>query len=329
MKRIFALFFTFSYLVFCADNIVEKPLSIVTTLSILGELVKEIGKDQVIVKSLLNANADPHSLAENPSFKFLIKNADGFVEIGKGLEPWANGVINSSNPKILRLKASLGLSSLQIPKSVSRKSGDVHGEGNPHVWLSPPNAQKMAESIKAFLIKLRPKQEAYFNSNFSLFKEKLSKAFFGDNLFNHFKKNQDLLWRLYEGGRLKSYLLSKKWPEPEGWLKLGKSINYNIIAFHDTWPYFSKDFPLNIVGHFEEYPGSSTTIKHINLLKKIGKEKHVKLILVESYNISKKKEIDSLAKDIEAKAIFLPVDCKENEDYFSFISRILNTLKNV
>lgn len=333
MKKFFLYLIIFFSLVGLSST--EKPqkkLKIITTLNVLAKLCEEIGKVEVFCKALLDANSDPHTISEKPTFKLILKDADGFIEIGRDLEPWAKAVLlSSNNQKLLNAKlvASNNISNLGVAKDLSRKAGDIHASGNPHVWLSPYNALKMAENIKNFLSILKPEKKAYFEENYKIFKEKISKAFFGEKIFNNLKTNLDFLWRLYEGNRLNAYLETKKIKIDEGWLKLGSSINYTIIAFHDTWPYFQKDFPLNIVGHFEEFPGSSPSIRHINMLKKIGLEKNVRLLLVESYNLSKKKEIEKFSKDIKSKVVFLTIDCMENENYFDFINRILNTLKNI
>jgi len=61
----------------------------------------------------------------------------------------ANG---SGNAKIFRgtpgrVVAGDGIAALEIPQVLSRELGDVHPQGNPHVWLDPLQAKAMAGNI--------------------------------------------------------------------------------------------------------------------------------------------------------------------------------------
>ena len=76
-----------------------------------------------------------------------------FIENGLSLELWADEVVNGSgNSRIFRgtpgrIIASNGISALEIPSVITRELGDIHPQGNPHVWLDPLLAKVEAGNI--------------------------------------------------------------------------------------------------------------------------------------------------------------------------------------
>lgn len=143
----------------------KKPASklhVVTTLEVLKALTKEVGGELVEVECLSSASDDPHFVKAKPTFKRLVSEADLFIEVGRSLELWAPQVLQSSGNSKLSgdglLIASTDVKALEVPKELSRKHGDVHPEGNPHIWLSPTAALRMAKNIEKALIK---KDEAH------------------------------------------------------------------------------------------------------------------------------------------------------------------------
>src|SRR5215468_8755337 len=139
-----------------------KKVSVVTTLNILAGVTREVGGDRVEVTSLAKSNQDPHTLVAKPTFKVLAKNADLFVELGLGLDIWGSAVTDASgNPNIQtgqkgRVIAAEGVTTRELPSTLSKAWGDIHPYGNPHVWLDPVNAQQLAINIAAGLTRVDP-----------------------------------------------------------------------------------------------------------------------------------------------------------------------------
>ncbi|HXW59904.1 MAG TPA: metal ABC transporter substrate-binding protein [Myxococcota bacterium] len=308
-----------------------KKLNIITSLSVLAELTRELGGDFVNVESLSSADQDPHFVKALPSFKRLLGNADLLIQIGRSLELWVPQVIASSgNAKLISgsglITASEGISPLEVPKALTREQGDIHPQGNPHVWLSPSATLKMAANIRDALIKIDAEHKAIYEKNFASFKEKLAKKLFGEALVKA-ANNNDFLWRLHEGHKLLDYVKTRKLALG-GWIKEAEAINYPFFTYHSVFSYLAHEFSLKIVGQIEEKSGVAPTLKYLSELKKKAKEQKITHIVAANYYVGHKGLITTLAKDIGGHSLFIAVDCKPKQSYFEFIDQLLRELVN-
>jgi ABC-type Zn uptake system ZnuABC Zn-binding protein ZnuA len=125
--------------------------------------------------------------------------------------------------------------------------GDVHPLGNPHYWLDPANAVRIAIQVEKKLEELQPADAAYFQQRLNTFKTRMNDA--------------DKRWR----SALAPYKGAK------------------IVTYHNSWPNFARRYGLNVVGYVEPKPGvppsPSHTFELINLIKRQG----VKVIAMEPY----------------------------------------------
>lgn len=311
-----------------SEKKLPQKLKVVTTLEVLKSLTKEIGGDFVEVSSLSSASEDPHFIKAKPTFKLLLSEADLFIEIGRSLELWAPQVLESSgNPKLKGdglVVASANVEALEIPKELSRKNGDVHPEGNPHIWLSPTAALKMAENIKNALVKKDEAHKKSYEDNFKKFKEKLAVALFGKDLGSGSKV--DFLWRLHQGNKLDEYLKKHK-KTVDGWLKLSKKIDYTFITYHSVWSYLAKEFNLKILAHIEEKSGVAPSLKYQNELVEKAKKAGVHHIVAASYYKGNSKLMDYIAGQINGQKLLMDADCQKDESYIDMMNRILSELE--
>lgn len=307
---------------------VAPTLNVVTTLAVIASIAKEIGGDRVVVNSLTEPAEDPHFVKAKPTFKRLVADAQLFVQIGRSLELWVPQVIAASgNAKLFGtgfVSVSSGMKALEVPSELSRDKGDIHPQGNPHVWLSALGGLKMAEIIKAALVTLDGAHKATYEKNFTVFKDRLSKALFGEELVKA-SGNADFLWRLHEGKKLKEYLAAKKTPVG-GWLKIASNIDYPFLTYHKVWSYFVDEFELNYIDAIEEKSGVAPTPKYIEELTKRANEKKVKHIFDARYYIGNTKVMDVVAAKIGGKKIFIDADCLPGETFVAMMDRIFKNL---
>jgi zinc/manganese transport system substrate-binding protein len=310
-----------------------KKIKVVTTLPVLASLAREVGGQHVELSSLLTASIDkaedPHVIKDKPTFKSLVSKADLFIQVGRSLELWAPLVIKASaNPKLISgealLNASSGILTLEVPTTLSRAHGDVHPQGNPHVWLSPSAALKMSENIKNMLIKIDILHKKDYESNFNTFKHKLTLAMFGAELVKK-ANNDDFLWRQHEGKKLNEYL-SKHKVKLSGWLSDAAQINYSFITYHTVFSYLAHDFNLKIVAHIEEKSGVPPSAAYKNALIKKAQTEQIKHVVVASYYRGMNKIIDYITTKINGRSIFITVDCVPQQSYIDFMSNLLATL---
>lgn len=310
-------------------EVAAKKINVVTTLSVLAALTREIGGSLVSVSSLSTASEDPHFVKAKPTFKRLVSEADLFIQVGRSLELWVPLVISSSgNAKLISgqamVTASDGLNALEVPKTLTRQEGDIHPQGNPHVWLSPTAALKMAANIKNALVKIDAAHKNTYETNYVAFKEKLATAMFGEELVKK-TKNIDFLWRLHAGHKLKEYVTKHK-AKLGGWVQEAALINYPFMTYHTVFSYLADDFGLKIAGQIEEKSGVAPTPRYQNELVKKARADGVKHIVAASYYAGQGKLIELVAQQIGGRKIFVTVDALDNQSYFELMNSILNAL---
>jgi len=277
-------------------------IQVVTSLEDLAAITRAVGGDKVEVFSIGKGYQNPHFVPPKPSFILKLKGADLLVQVGMGLEPWLQPLVDSSrNSRIFRgspgfVDASVGVPALGIPVGrVDRSMGDVHGMGNPHYWLDPVNAKYISANIVNGLKRVDPADSAYFEQQRQIFLKRLA-------------------------GKL------------TGWVKQAKPLQgLHVVTYHQSWPYFANRFGLNVVGFIEPQPGIPPSAKYLaGLIPKL-KNQNVKLIIMEPY--FNRQSADMVAKAIGAKVVVLPPSVggtPEVTDYFGlFDYQLRMLLKNL
>jgi len=284
-----------------AANVFAAPkLKVVTTTNDLASLTREVGGDLVTVTSIARGYQDPHFVESKPSYLLLLKSADLLEVIGLDLEiSWLPPLIDQSrNPKIHPgsagyLDVARGVEILDRPSgAVNRSMGDVHPLGNPHYWLDPANAVRMAIQIEKKLEEMQPANAATFRSNLNAFKTRMNEA--------------DKRWR----AALAPYRGAK------------------IVTYHNSWPNFMRRYGLNVVGYVEPKPGVPPSPSHtFDLIQKM-KQQQVKVIVMEPY--FDKKTPQSVAERTGAKLVVLYPSIggakSGTDDYFQLFDFNIRTL---
>jgi zinc/manganese transport system substrate-binding protein len=124
---------------------------IVTSFSILEDLVLELGGDRVSVTNLVPRNSDAHIYSPKPSDAVAISNADLIIFNGLGFEGWIFRLIKDSDKEKNYLISSDGINSL-----------NRFNEIDPHAWQSFKNIRIYIDNISGELINLMPEHEKYF-----------------------------------------------------------------------------------------------------------------------------------------------------------------------
>ena len=273
-------------------------VKVVTTLSDLNAIVKEVGGDKVDSMHLAKPSDDPHQIEPKPTFLRNLSKADLLFLVGMDLEIWLQPLIDSShNMKIQKgqngyVDCSTVISPKEVPTTrVTPELGDVHPLGNPHYWLDPNNAVLIAELAYKKLSSIDSENEKYYSDNLIVFKSKIN-----DKI--------------------------KAWKE-----KMAKISNRKIVCQHSSWIYFTDFTGLEIVGYVESRPGIPPTAREISNITSLMNEKGCKNIICESYQ--NKKFPNMIAKKINGKVISLPASTgavKGTDTYFSFIDFLINKL---
>lgn len=264
-------------------------INVVTTYSYLGELVKEIGKDEVNVNVLGNPKFDPHFIVPKPSLITKLRAADLLIINGGQLEiGWLPPLLRGAQNKKINMGANgfLDVSGvidmLDKPDVLSRASGDVHPDGNPHFALDPHNITIIAKLIAKKLIMIDRKNTAIYENNLAKF-------------LQH--------WEEY----LKQFDI-----------QMAQCQEKRVIEYHELFRYFLKRYNLISFGNIEPLPGISPSSQYTFEMINIMKDNGVKTILQDVYH--EKKTAQFLADKTGATVVVLPHDIGSVEE--------ANTLEN-
>ncbi len=242
-----------------------KKLKVVTSLTDLASIAREIGGDYVDAFSIARGYQDPHFVDAKPSFMIKLQKADMFVQVGLGLEiGWVPPLLDGSrNPDILPggkgyVDASQGIPLLKVPvgdPATLRAQGDIHAAGNPHYWLDPARGKIIARNIYNGLVRLMPEHQQEFRANLEKFNATID------------RKLQE--WQ----EKMKPYRGAK------------------IVAYHDSWPYFEERFGVHIVTFIEPKPGIPPTPKHLVKVIKTMRQNDAHVIIISPYYNKKSSEL--------------------------------------
>ncbi len=299
MKRLFLIT---ALLVSMAGSAFAQKLNVVTTTSDLASLTREIGGDRVDITAIAKGYQDPHFVEAKPSFLLLLRKADLLEVVGLELEiGWLPPLLEQSrNPKIRPgnagyLDVSAGVEILDRPTgAVNRSMGDVHPLGNPHYWIDPGNAVRIAIQISNRLTQLRPDDGPYFAQRLNTFKQRMNEA-------------------------------NRRWTA-----MLAPFRGAKIVTYHNSWPNFMRRYGLNVVGYVEPKPGVPPSPSHTFELINLMKEQKVKALLIEPYFDTKTPQ--SIADRSGAKLLVMypSVGARpELDDYFKLFDRNVSELVKV
>jgi len=136
-----------------------SKLTIVATFFPLYDLTKSIVGDKGVVESLVPANVEPHDYEVTPSDIKKVNAANAFVIMGIAFAPFEDNLKSSLSSSVAIISAAKDVNLLQISLDENKAGID------PHIWLSPKNAKKMAENIADGLIKVDKENQEYYKKN--------------------------------------------------------------------------------------------------------------------------------------------------------------------
>jgi zinc/manganese transport system substrate-binding protein len=293
----------------------EGKLKIVTTLNYLRYVAQEVGGDRVTAVALANPRQDPHYVTPTPSMNQLTSDADLFIENGLSLDIWEKNVIDASgNPSIQpgnpgHLVATVNVPVKELPTEVSRAWGDIHPQGNPHVWLDPLNIRIVAVNVAERLKQLDPANSAYYQSRLEQFKTRLDAALFGEELVRALgKSGGDVLVRKALNNELRDWLnLRGLEGKLGGWMKEAESLNgLKLISYHKTYIYFADRFGLQLAGELEEKPGIPPPPQHRDAVVEQVKREGIRAILND--NFYSREAADYVASKTGANVVITYID---------------------
>jgi zinc/manganese transport system substrate-binding protein len=273
-------------------------INVVATLPDYAALAREIGGDNVDVTVLAKPTEDPHFVDARPSFVVKLRQADVLIDGGAELEVgWLPPLLqNARNPKIEagqpgRVQASEGVRLMEVPAALTRAAGDVHAMGNPHFMIDPIIAKAVAQHIANAFAAVDSSHAGEYQANEKKFEATINA-------------------RLQEWGA-----------------KLLPYRGQNIVAYHDSWPYFGHRFGFNINIFLEPKPGIPPSPSHLAEVIAQMKAQKIKAIIVEPYH--NRKTAEKVAESTGAKVVDFaqfPGALPDTETYEKLVDALVNNL---
>ena len=150
-----------------AQGAMAKTLNVVSSFSVLGDMVQQVGGEHVHVDTLVGPDGDPHTFEPSPKDSALLSKADVVVVNGLGLEGWLDRLIKASGFKGELVVASKGVKTHTLDE-------DGKTVTDPHAWNSAANGALYAQNILDGLVKADPEDKAALTSSGKRYIEQLT-----------------------------------------------------------------------------------------------------------------------------------------------------------
>ena len=251
------------FLISCNSN-PNKPnneLNVVTTTTMITDLAKEIGGEQLHVTGLMGSGVDPHLYKASGGDIAKISNADVIVYNGLHLE----GKLEDIFKKMRQQQKQTVAISDPIPKNQLIDSEYFASNYDPHIWFNIEHWKLAAQYVANLFSKLDPNNKAIYQEN--------SKAYIA-----------------------KLDALSKEISLKIAELPKEKRI---LVTAHDAFNYFGKAHDFNVVGLQGLSTVTEAGVQDVQRLANFIIKHEVKAIFVESS--VPKKTIEALQEAVTSK----------------------------
>jgi zinc/manganese transport system substrate-binding protein len=165
MKNIIIFIFT----LFLAQASHAAPLPVVASFSIIGDMVKTIGGEDVTVTTIVGHDADSHAYRKLANAKIIFIN-------GLGFEGWMNKLTKSAGYTGDVITVSQGIKPIHIEEAThDHDHGHHHEEFDPHAWQSVDNTRIYVKNIAATLVKALPEKAKDIKARAAAYDAELAK----------------------------------------------------------------------------------------------------------------------------------------------------------
>jgi len=222
----------------------EQKIKVAATVSMVTDLVKQVGGDRVEASGLMGAGVDPHLYKATAADVVKLQQADVIFYNGLVLE----GKMQDVFAKLARTKKFVYPLSESIPVEKLLEPPEFEGHYDPHVWFDVTMWSLCVETIVKGLAEFSPRDRAYFE-----------------------KRGQEVRSKL---ASLHEWALKKA-----GELPREKRI---LVTSHDAYNYFGRAYGFQVVGLQGVSTVTEAGLKDMAKLVDFIKKNKVKAVFVES-----------------------------------------------
>lgn len=138
----------------------DKP-HVVSSFSVIHDIVTHIGGDRIQADFLTPIGEDPHEFEPTPSTFKLISDADLLFYNGFNMDYWIRNLAQNAESAGREIILTEGVPAIPL----SAEAGELSGKEDPHAWLNPKHVMIYAQNVAKALIELDPEGETYYQQN--------------------------------------------------------------------------------------------------------------------------------------------------------------------
>lgn len=296
--------FLFSLSLLSVSAVFAEPVKVMTSFSILGDITRQIGGNQVEVAEIVKPNQDMHIYRITPQDAKRLKNSQLILLNGKGFE--SNEFVKAAKaanvPVVL---ASDKIQSIQHDddddehhhehehehKHEDKHAHHHHGD-DPHVWQDPVLMKQYTQNITDALIQIDPANKDYYSGNLKKYQQKL------DDLDALAKKS------------FAAIPVEKR----------------KVLTSHDSFAYFGARYQIKFLAPQGVSEESEPSAKQMAEIIRTVKRENIRAVFVE--NISNPKLLNRLTKEagVAVTGKLYSDALPENGDYVDMMKHNIETL---
>lgn len=219
------------------------PLKIVATTGMIADAARQVGGEEVDVRSLMGPGVDPHAYRQTRTDIVAMTKADLVLWHGLYLEAQMEDFMHDLGEKRRAIAVAEAL-----PKDVLRGHDDYAEKYDPHVWMSPELWTGVVTEVQRVLTDARPEAADLFAANAAAHIADLARL-------NTYGK--DVLGKVPADKRV-------------------------LLSAHDAFGYFGRDFGFEVLGVQGISTQSEAGLNRISELVDMLVERKIGAVFVES-----------------------------------------------
>ncbi|SGY95117.1 metal ABC transporter solute-binding protein, Zn/Mn family [Moritella viscosa] len=282
----------------------EQKIAVISSFSILGDLVSEVGQEHVTVANLVKIDGDAHVFNPTPQDAKAISKAQLVVTNGLQFEGWMPRLIEAANYQGVQVVAANGIDELSTKEEHDHHDDEHehhddehehhddehehhddehehhddehehhddehahhdHGDIDPHAWHSIKNVKVYVHNIAKGLIQVDPKNTDDYQQNAKDYIQKLDKL------------------ELKLNAQLAQIPASQR----------------KVITPHDAFGYFARDFNVTFLAPQGTSTGSEASAADVATLIKQIRHDNVNAVFME--NIADNRLIEQISRETGVK----------------------------
>lgn len=255
--------------------IIAAPLKVVTSFSILNDLVQQVGGDKVEAVTIVGPESDAHSFEPRPSDAKSLQDADLLIINGVQFEAWLPKLTQAAGyvGEIIEASDGVPLRAYEAEEAHDHEAADdhdhehpghEHGVFDPHAWQSLEHAQLYVHNICDALVRIDPENKLYYQQRTAEYEKSMRK--------------------------LHAELLAKFEKLP--------AHKRSVVSSHDAFSYLGQAYGINFLSLLGASNQAEPSAKELADLITYMRTNQVQAVFVE--NISSPKLIEQIARETGA-----------------------------